>query len=1504
MKIIVIVLLSFIALPGILYALLNSNKVQNFIADQATSILSEKLQTEVTVGDVDYRLFNTFRLEDLYIQDLRKDTLLYVNKVDVDFDFWRFFSGTFIFNKVSFDKFDGNLVIDEAGISNIDFILKAFRKSKKDEEKTLIDFNFKDIRITNSSFKLVNLKRKVRKDTTRFDSDILILRDINTVLSIDYLRGDSLLANIHSFSAKERSGLVVEDMQTRLEGYKKGFRFPHVNIKMPNSFLEMDSVRMEYDSIAGLKNVLNSVRLQAEIKPSKVAPSDFASFVPNFAKLTAPVSLQGKVQGKISGFRVQDLDLQYRNSFHVKADVDINGIPNIAETFFYADIKDLRANRGEAQDFVSRLMKEPFILPVELSRLGTVKFQGNVSGFFSNLVLYGNITTDVGILKTDILLQLENKMRDIYYNGTVQSGNFQLGSLLANETLGKAAFKINTKGYKRQHQSVQGTVTGVVPEIYIHQYTYRDISVDGSYDGSRYDGVMRIEDPNLLADFNGRVDLTQQLPVFDFDLWVGNADLNALKWTKKYEDSRLSFQGNIGMVGNSLDNTNGFLKIDSIHFANNDKELMISELILESKVDNGNSRFSVTSDLVNGYFDGIFKYSAIPGIIASVVQSYLPAVTGRNIVRKEWKADENSHIDINLTMNDTKSVSEVLELPFALDGVTTISGYLEDSAQNLDVSTPYFSYGKRTIRDIVLNLDNEDDKLNISAQGNYFQDDAYLDFDLNASAANDKLSTRFGWHNKDSILNAGELQFNTEFKKENNFSSALISFLPTEIILNNSAWKVHPSQVVINPDNTLDIQNFRLQKGSQYIVVDGIASKDERDLLVVDMNEIDLEPIMKLVNLKSITIDGKTTGTANFYGILKQPAFEANLFVKDAQLNKSPIGNAYVYSGWDNRNQELMLSGTFLEGNDTVALANGIYSPKNDSIDLIYDADGLNLGFLQRYLRNIFQSMDVRAHGTVRMYGKSKDIAFEGSAFADKGKLKVNFLNTVYSFSDSIRLTRESIRLVNVTLYDAENNQGVLNGLITHNGSFKDMLYDVDINVQNMLALDTKSTDNGSFYGKAYGTGQVHIYGDENTSHINVNAVTQPRTKINISLDETSQLNQNDFITFVNRDTTQTSAPRPIIDKHSDMFITLQLDVTPDADIQLIINPQSGDVITANGAGNVRIEYDVNNDFRMYGGYTINQGNFSFNLQNLIMKQFRIEEGSNIVFSGIPENARLDIRAIHSLTASLYDLMSSDILASTDRSSIPVEAILSLKDELTQPSIHFDINLPSSDETLKMQVRNLMNTEEMMNRQMVYLLLFGKFYTPDYNRSTPDPAATSTGISFLTSTLSGQLNNWLSQVSNNLSFGVNYRSSGYGSSVSQEYEGEIMYQPNNRFIINGNIGYRDDNFSKNKFIGDLDMEYIFSQNSKWRLKAYNHTVDRYSLRAAPYIQGVGVMYKEDFNDWNELWRSFIGNKKYVNDKTDSLTNEVFPVNNDSTLTIKRINEIEKNVGNTFSRSYN
>jgi len=1455
--------------------LLQNSMMQDYLTKVVESELSNKLNSKVKVGRIEYHFFNDILINDLYVQDQQKDTLLFVKKIDAHFKFWDFFKGKVIFTSVEINQLAANLIIDKKGHSNLDFVIEAFKTSSK-KDTSQVTYRISRFKLINSRFTYLNQKEYVKLPIVVFNGNNLRFKNINADISLNILKKDSINAKINHLSATEETGLVVSDFRTEIIGSLKVLKIPAIDIEMPQSDIHLKDIQLKYDSLTDLKHFANRVKWNAPIRQSTIALFDLRAFVPEFKNVKGKALIKGLITGKISGMRFEKMEIKYGNSFSLNADLDVNGLPNLSDAFIYGKIKDLHFEKADLQDFVSNLTNAPFILPNELNQLGLVCYKGNITGFLNNLVLFGNLSTSVGNINTDISLKFENNLKDLVYNGTLKSENFQLGKLLNNKKFGEASFNINTVGIKKENAILQGNIQAQVSEIQFNNYIYRNIQFGGKYDGKGFDGTADFHDQNIDSHFRGKIDLTQKLPIYDFSLDMNNINLYALKLTDKYPGATLSFNAKTNMEGNSLDNLNGSLRIDSIEFNNQDKILNVDKILIISQIDPVKNRISVSSDFLNGSLSGHFKYSTLGQTLNKIAQNYLPALSAKE---KNPSDKSLNRIDIDFKLQNFNEISNALNLTYSIDGLATIKGYIDQNSNSIDISgnIPVFKSSKQQIENVAIYINNSKNLLQLNARAQFQTKNEMLNIFLKSSATQDTLNTQFGWQNTQQITNAGEIHAITKFDNQNGFLVAQLNILPTQLIISDSIWNMHPSKINFNSDSTIQINDFNLENHKQFVRINGIASKNVSDGVSVIMNELDLDFIMGLLKLKGISIGGIATGKATLLSALNQPVFEANLKVKNFNLNNKIVGDANVSSKWDKENSQLLASGIFTNNNDTIIKASGTYTPKNDTIDIHYDAHNFSLEFLNKYFETVVDNFKGLLSGKIRMFGPLKHgISFEGNGFVRKGQLTVKSLKTTYFIEDSVRLTRNNIILKNVSVFDQDHNPATVNALLTHNGFFQHMKFDASISGQNIMALNTKAEDNDYFFGKAYAKGTVHIFGDESEANIIVNAISQPQTKCYIQMGGASKAKDNSFITFINKHSyskKDSVSQRKKTNSDMNVKVNLQIEINPNAEMELIVDPKGGDMIRGNGNGNLIVKFDTYSDLKLYGTYTINKGDYLFTLQNFIRKEFKIDQGSTISWSGNPYNAQSSIRAIYPLTASLKDLESEGSLSlSTNRSSIPVNCILNISDNIMKPTIKFNIDLPQSDEVVKQRVRNIINTDEMMNRQILYLLVFNKFYTTDYM-----PAANlgaSEAISFATSTLSAQLNNWVSQMlkSNSLSFGIDYRQSDL---LSSDIQAQILYQPNNRLILNGNVGYRNDNLSTNtnKFIGDIDIQYLLSESGKFRFKAYNHTIDRYQLRTASQTQGLGFIYKEEFNSVSDMfayyWHLLVGNKNTNTNEKDS-----------------------------------
>ncbi|MBQ5579348.1 MAG: translocation/assembly module TamB domain-containing protein, partial [Prevotella sp.] len=246
-------------------------------------------------------------------------------------------------------------------------------------------------------------------------------------------------------------------------------------------------------------------------------------------------------------------------------------------------------------------------------------------------------------------------------------------------------------------------------------------------------------------------------------------------------------------------------------------------------------------------------------------------------------------------------------------------------------------------------------------------------------------------------------------------------------------------------------------------------------------------------------------------------------------------------------------------------------------------------------------------------------------------------------------------------------------------------------------------------------------------------------------------------------------------------------------------------------------------------------------------------------------------KALYTLNGvSLSDL---SIGKSFSSNNIRVDCLMDITGTPNSPSIEFDFDMPTVGTDAKQMIYSIVNSGEERNQQVLYLLAIGRFYNQDANNATSESTGpysqTSLAMqSILSGTISQQLNNVLGSVikNNNWNFGANISTGNEGFN-NAEYEGLLSGRLlNNRLLINGQFGYRDNVNATSSFIGDFDIRYLLYPNGNLAIKVYNQTNDRYFTRNSLTTQGVGLIMKKDFNGLSDLFGTKKKKKKKVRDK--------------------------------------
>ncbi len=1462
LKISSVVLLSLFLVVMLLVALLKTNRVRHAVIQSFAASLSDSLRTRVSVGSVDYRLFNRLQLQDVYVEDLQRDTLLYIRDARVDFRLFRLLRGQVVVRECLLDGLQAHLSVDASGTANFAFLLSDKRRpDKKGLDKPVV---VRDIVLKSAAFRFTKAGAPAQYADV-FSAGNIAVRDLNARLKLDHLSADSLRASVRSLAFRERSGFVLSDLQTRIAAGARSATVSGLNLQLPHSAVQIERIALTYDSIeAAFANLWSNVQLELPLERARIALSDIGPFVPAFRRISGVADVSGHLRGSLSSLKLDNLDVRYNEQPLLTGSASIDGLPSLWDAFIFAQISDLWLSRSSVQDFIADMRDAPCVLPEQLQRLGKIRYSGSLTGFLSEMVAYGMVQTDLGVIATDVLLKSSDKFRYVTASGGMRSRNFRIGQLLGNADLDNITFSLNMSAGQTPTASLNGEVDAHIESLVFKQYDYRDIEIRGDYNVRGFNGHLAVMDENLTCRVDGLFDLTQTLPVVNVEIALDSLNLHALHLTEKYAGSNLAAKATINVVGKSLDDINGYVVMNDLQFRNKDEVLDIDKISVNAKTSEQTNSLSLQSDYLNAIITGSFRYNTLLTTVQKFVVEYLPTLVSEQRRTDLLAAASDNVLEFDVYLRQTDKITHILELPVHLPEISTIKGRIHEPQNffNLRVGLPVILWGKTRLEEFTLNCDNADNQVNLLAYVQKGTMPNRITGYAQAVARNDSVYSRVQWSNDDAVVNSGTINTNVAIARQPDGQLAHLHLYPSRIVISDTIWELGKSDIVLYTDSTVRIHDFNFGKTDQFVRIDGVAGRSEADSIRIHMKDLQLGYFLSFTNLsKALSLDGLVSGDGFLYSLFRQPLFDAQAEVSNATLNGVPLGNVRAQTNWDRESKSMLIDGICEMNKDTIALVNGLFSSKQDSLDLKFRANGLDLSFLNKWLDAVVQDVSGTGYGNLHIFGKpsQRKTWMEAQTWVQNGSLGLDMLGTRYTFSDSILMTPESIVIRDMRLTDTEGNAGMLDGHIGHNGQFQDLRYNLRVSCNNIIGMNTTLSQNDFFFGKVYATGNVSISGDQKETRIHVNARTNENTKFYLSFGSTAVAADNSFITFVNP-----KAPAPDETRRKAgtspnhvLKLVLQVDVTPEASIQLLIDHRGGgDMITARGDGNMRLEYDTQQNMNLLGTYTILSGSYLFTLQDMFRREFKLGTGSSLTWTGDPYNAQVDIQGIYSLTASLKDLMDETLLQSTSRTSVPVNCMLDLSGNLLSPKISFDIDLPNSDEGIKQQVQNIINTDEMMNRQIIYLLVFGKFYTPEYLQSNTAAVGTGEAYSLLSYTVTNQINSWISKLTQDFSFGINVRSSGEGEDASQEYETEFLYQPNNRLVVNGKFGYRDDDVSSTKFIGDMDVEYLLNSSGNLRAKAYTHTVDKYSLKTAQTQQGLGLVYQEDFNTVGELFRGY------------------------------------------------
>lgn len=1457
-------MLSILLLLVALFIVLQFPVVQTSLAKALSKYASESVGTKISIDKVNIRFFDRVILEGLYVEDLHHDTLLYLGKLEANFDDIYLNAKHIDFDRVSAQNGRFNVKQywneDDLSIQFLIDILDPPRDPNDTTRSTPSKIFFWKAELENVDF-TYEYRDSIAKSVKGMNYNHIQIRDIKAQLDLFTIIDDSLSGKIRSMTCREVSGIRLEEFSSDFIVSYNAMEFANLRAKTNKSSLE-GKLRFDYSSYADLSHFIDSVDIQGKIRTSKINLDELQVFSDELNGLNLDVQFAGSLHGKINNLKGKNTLIEWGNASKLAGDLHFIGLPDTDSMYYSLKLNQFRTKASDialipAYPFNRR---EKIVVPGEIYTLDKIDFKGKMSGTLDNASLEGTVETSIGKLIADLNLRYDNELKDYRYDGYVSTESLDLGKIIkVNPQLGFVNGTALVHGQSFDRNKIEAFISGDIGYMDLGGYRIQNIKVSGEIARNVYNGKFNIADPNLRVSFNGFADLSKSNAKFDFSSSIDRINLNALGIAKRDSGLIISTEIATEFTGNSIDNLDGQIELIASKITYGNQQYFVDDLLLEASGSIYDREIKLYSDMFDMDVKGAFRLEELQAGITDVLNSFLPKSSLIPIAKKESDFVQNFKFTVKVKHPELLQSLFFPDLEF-LPG-STVSGRFDAQRQFVDIQATgpkWIASGVEFIKPQI-KAKAENHVLGIdfySASVNLSDSLAIRHVSLHSSAISDSMDASLEWASRNDIREA-DAQLNTRIWFIDN--AIQLNILPSIILVGDSLWQVNEDNYIAYENGIWNIENLSFIHNNEFLRADGKISKDPKHELDINLDKFSLNNVNPFIADNDIQLDGLVNGVVSFSNLFGKPLFTSNLELNGIRINKDFIGDGSIVSRWDPEEKKISLNG-FIGTNEfkKIDFQGQVYTArKENNLDLHCKIRNLKLELIKPYVSDLFSNVTGLLDGDIHITGSPEKPVADGELSFDKRTfITVDILNTRYQVLDKIQFRKNLISSKTLYLKDINQNIARCDVKVTHN-YFKNFNLDIRINFDKMQTLNTNENQSDLFFGTAYASGNFRAYGPIDNIVMDINARTERGTVFNLPLSGTSDVNEQNYVTFQSasgaKNTEKSISSRKVEAKGYEL--NFNLEVTPEAEARLLFDPKVGDIISGNGNANLRLNVTEAGEFNVFGEYQIDKGEYLFTLQNIINKKFLVQKGGVISFKGDPYDADIDLTAVYRVRTPLYQLVKNIDSTAAVKRPIDVDATMMLTDKLMKPRISFDIVLPNSDDQTRNLLKSQIVNEDDLNRQVFSLVVFRTFM-PSQNGVASVAPINNVG-SNVSELLSSQLSNMLSQLSSDVNLGVNYVQGGTG--INDQVNVNLSTQLfNDRVLIDGSLGTTtagNTNSINNTtgMVGEFNIEIKITEDGAVRIKAFNRS-NQYLLitNDVPYTQGVGVFYRREFDDWKEF----------------------------------------------------
>jgi hypothetical protein len=624
-----------------------------------------------------------------------------------------------------------------------------------------------------------------------------------------------------------------------------------------------------------------------------------------------------------------------------------------------------------------------------------------------------------------------------------------------------------------------------------------------------------------------------------------------------------------------------------------------------------------------------------------------------------------------------------------------------------------------------------------------------------------------------------------------------------------------------------------------------------------------------------------------------QPSAFAMLNANNVKLGADTIGNIYLTGSYNSAKGTISLEkGTgIFRGLSSMTVEGTLVfdSTSNQHLDgvvTLYDAP---LAWLSPVLKGYVSQLSGSVNGKVKFGGTGQLPDVDGKIRLSNAALRIDYLGTLYTIPDAeIGITNTAIVFSSIKLKDVLDNDATLTGTIAHD-RFRNIRLNLNMKSNEFEVLNLQDYENSAFYGHLIARVEsLSVSGTIEDLRMNIRASPADISHLYLPVATGGDIGSYSYVSFK-----KYGEDQQVYKTGADSKLTINIDaiINPLAEVTLILDPTTGDAINARGTGSLRLEVPAGGDLRMYGNFGIDEGDYTFTFRQLFFKrQFQLQSGSSVRFSGPIAQTTLDVNASYRTRASLYDLLSPEeknasFIPANEMSDIKrqqdVDVLLNMRKNILQPELSFQLALPEKRsvgtyaynkfERLNSNPRDLFN-------QVASLLLIGYFIPPEGLGGNTAAAAASGALNniseLLSTNTSAQLTNIVNKLLGDPKLSVDLKYKNYNITDNSLAAGPINRNEvklglrknllNDRLVLEVGASYdwgrpvstaaSSSNFN---LLNNFRIQYLLSKDGRLRLNGFRTNDFDVLLNNGTNISrsGLGISWRKTFDSFDEFLHS-------------------------------------------------